>query len=195
MKPVGYLVLALLHLLPRAAGQSRASPGNGEPGRPTVMLEAGRVAGTSSPAVSRFLGVPFAAPPVRFDPPRPAPPWQGTYDASRHKPACLQKFAYPEDARNRSIQWFSTPGPPAGEDEDCLYLDVFVPAGAAQGSKAVMFWLFGGGFSYGSGSLPLYDGASFAEKQDVIVVSPNYRTNVFGFPGSPEKPLSEQNLG
>ncbi|KAM4056889.1 carboxylesterase family protein [Hirsutella rhossiliensis] len=201
MTPAVYLALALLALLPQAAGQPLASPGGGgnspaEASRPTVTLEAGRVAGTASPAaVNRFLGVPFAAPPVRFDPPRPAPQWQGIYDASRPKPACVQKFNYPDDVRNRAIRWFSTPGPPAGESEDCLYLDVFVPAGAAEGSKAVMFWLFGGAFSFGTGSLPLYDGASFAENQDVIVVSPNYRTNVFGFPGSPEKPQSEQNLG
>lgn len=99
------------------------------------------------------------------------------------------------NARNRSIAWFSTPGPPAGESEDCLYLNIFAPSGATSGSKAVMFWLFGGGYVFGTGSLPLYNGTSFAENQDVVVVTINYRTGLFGFPGSPEKPPLEQNLG
>ncbi|PFH62232.1 hypothetical protein XA68_14511 [Ophiocordyceps unilateralis] len=164
--------------------------------RPVVTLSSGPVAGIASDSVKRFLGLPFAAPPVRFAPPLPAEPWEGIYDGSKSKPACVQKFRLPEDARERTMRWFNAPPPPAGESEDCLYLDIYTPADAVEGSnKAVMFWLFGGGFSFGSGSLPLYDGSSFARNQDIIIVSINYRTNIFGFPGSPELPISEQNLG
>ena len=42
---------------------------------------------------------------------------------------------------------------------------------------------------------PAYDGSMFAGYQDVILVAPNYRTNVFGFPNSPELPVTGQNLG
>ena len=42
---------------------------------------------------------------------------------------------------------------------------------------------------------PAYDGSRFAAYQDVILVAPNYRTNVFGFPNSPELPQTGQNLG
>ncbi|PHH69000.1 hypothetical protein CDD83_5863 [Cordyceps sp. RAO-2017] len=161
-----------------------------------VTMPAGRVMGQSTGTTHNYFGIPFAAPPERFEPPRAARRWKGTYDATRHKPACVQKFRYPHDARNRTMSWFNSPPPPGGESEDCLYLNVFAPAGATSGSnKAVMFWVFGGGFSFGSGMLPLYDGTSFAENQDVIVVTPNYRTNIFGFPGSPDKPDGEQNLG
>ncbi|KAK5994634.1 Cholinesterase [Cladobotryum mycophilum] len=163
--------------------------------RPAVTLPAGRVVGTSTGSVSRYLGIPFGAAPVRFDPPKPVDNWQGTYDASQYKPGCIQEFKYPATARNQIMKWFNSPPNPAGESEDCLYLDVFAPANAEEGSKAVMVWLFGGDFAFGTGSLPLYDGTSFAETQDVVVVTPSYRTNVFGFPGSPEKPMSEQNLG
>lgn len=183
------LLLLAIHLF-----QALAKPVGGK--GPTVSLSAGTATGTSDGSVDRFLGLPFGTA-DRFDAPQPAPSWEGTYDASQYKPACIQKFQYPEEARNRTNSWFNIPGPPAGESEDCLYLNVFTPAGASEGSelKAVMFWIFGGGFSFGTGTLPLYDGTSFARNQDVIVVTINYRTNVFGFPGSPDKPLTEQNLG
>lgn len=183
------LALALQLLATSAAAAAAAAA------RPTVTLSAGQVAGTSTGSVNKFLGIPFAAPPVRFNPPEAAPAWQSIYDASRLKPSCVQEFNYPEDARNRSITWFNNPGPPAGESEDCLYINVFAPANTTAGPKAVMFWIYGGNFVSGTGTLPQYNGTSFAENQDVIVVTFNYRTGVFGFPGSPEKPLLEQNLG
>lgn len=93
------------------------------------------------------------------------------------------------------MQWFNTPPPPTVEDEDCLFVNVFAPTGAADASKAVMFWIYGGGFGFGSGALPQYDGSSFAASQDVVVVTFNYRTNIFGFPGAPNIPREKQNLG
>lgn len=166
--------------------------------RPTASIDSGVVVGTttslpSSPTtVNQFLGIPFGEPPIRFNPPHPAASWESPYDASEYKPACVQEFKYPEVQRNLTIEWYSNPGPPAGESEDCLNLNVFAPAGAAEGSKAVLFWIFGGSFVFGSGSIPLYDGTSFAANHDVVVVTINYRTNVFGFPGSSE---TEANLG
>lgn len=172
---------------------------------PRVTIDSGIIAGTttsvsctsSEVTVHQFLGVPFAAPPVRFEAAHNPEPWEDVYDASEYKPTCIQKFDYPEDVRNHSIAWFDTPPPPNGESEDCLYLNVYTPAGATTDSepKAVMFWIFGGGFDFGSGALPQYDGSSFAANQDVIVVTFNYRTNVFGFPGAPEISSDRQNLG
>lgn len=172
---------------------------------PTVTIDSGIIAGTttsvsctsSAITVHQFLGVPFAAPPVRFEPAHHPEPWDDVYDASQYKATCFQKFDYPEDARNRNMAWFNTPPPPNGESEDCLYLNVYAPAGATASSKskAVLFWIFGGGFDFGSGALSQYDGSSFAANQDVIVVTFNYRTNVFGFPGAPEISKDQQNLG
>ncbi len=178
-----------------------SAPYNYTNARPTATIDSGVIAGTttslpsSAILVSKFLGVPFGAPPVRFNPPQPPAPWQTIYDASEYKPSCIEKFNYPEVARNQTIEWFSTPGPPAGESEDCLNLNVFTPAYASQGSKAVLFWIHGGAFGFGSGSLPLYDGTSLAANHDVVVVTINYRTNVFGFPGSPDLPEADRNLG
>jgi carboxylesterase type B len=169
--------------------------------RPTAVIDNGIVVGTttsipsSTVVVKKFLGIPFAAPPLRFSSPRPARRWRGIYDASEYKPACIQQFNYPEAARNQTIKFFNTPPPPAGESEDCLNLNVFAPATRSEEPKAVLFWLFGGALMFGTGSLPAYDGSSFAANQDVVVVTINYRTNVFGFPGSPDLPKNERNLG
>ena len=58
-----------------------------------------------------------------------------------------------------------------------------------------MVWLYGGGLLYGSNSVEKYDGSFLAANNDVIVVVPNYRTNVYGFHGSPQVPVTERNTG
>ncbi|KAF7334265.1 Carboxylic ester hydrolase [Mycena sanguinolenta] len=88
---------------------------------------------------------------------------------------------------------FNNPSDPPQESEDCLFLNVWAPASAEK--KAVLVWIYGGSLAFGTASLPLYDGASLASNQDIVVVTFNYRTNVFGFPRSPELALSANNLG
>jgi carboxylesterase type B len=53
----------------------------------------------------------------------------------------------------------------------------------------------GGAFLFGSGSLPGYDGTRYASNENIVLVTMNYRTNVFGFPSAPEIPIKERNLG
>jgi carboxylesterase type B len=80
--------------------------------------------------------------------------------------------------------------------EDCLFLNVFVPATPPPSAgRPVMFWIHGGDLEFGYNSLPTYDGSVFAAEQDVIVVTINYRLNVFGFPNSDEIAIDKQNLG
>ncbi|PGH07629.1 carboxylesterase 2 [Blastomyces parvus] len=183
------------------AATANSTPCRNPKSRPTATIDSGTVAGTvtclpsSTRPVNKFLGIPFAAPPVRFKAPESVAPWRTVYDASEYKPACIQQFNYPEEQRNQSIEWYNTPPPPAGESEDCLNLNVFAPASPSKGDKAVLVWIHGGSYIFGSGSLYNYDGSSFAANQDVVVVTINYRTNLFGFPGSPELPAAEKNLG
>ncbi|GAB1199964.1 hypothetical protein APSETT444_009324 [Aspergillus pseudonomiae] len=184
------------------ASRALSSPVNKTDSHPTVTIDAGVVAGTttsissSTVTVNQFLGIPFAAPPVRFSPPQPPAPWSSVYDASQYRADCIQQFKYPEASRNRTIAAFDTPPPRGGEEsEDCLHLNIFAPQAAPEGSKAVLFWIYGGSFAMGASSLPIYDGTGLAANQDVVVVTSNYRTNVFGFPGSPDLPTSEWNLG
>jgi cholinesterase len=72
------------------------------------------------------------------------------------------------------------------QSEDCLYLNIWTKPQKGEARKAVLFWIYGGGFSIGSTNNPSYDGEFFAENQDVVVVSANYRVNIFGFPGLPD---------
>ena len=56
-------------------------------------------------------------------------------------------------------------------DEDCLFLNVWTKPQVGEKKKAVLVWVYGGSFSGGSTSIPIYNGASLAEEQDVVIVS------------------------
>ncbi|KAH6235186.1 hypothetical protein HBI42_020270 [Parastagonospora nodorum] len=168
---------------------------------PTATIGAGLIVGksTSLPAalgpVNQFLGVPFAkSPPERFAPPQPHSRFHTPVNATAFKPACMQQFRYPLASSRFTQSVFNNP--PVEESEDCLYLNVYAPSAPAGGlGRAVMFWIFGGSLQFGTGGIPIYDGTSFAAYEDVIVVTTNYRTNIFGFPGSTELPVTERNVG
>lgn len=167
---------------------------------PTITIDSGALVGRAKSdqkgelPINIYLGVPFAASPVRFEPPSKPRPWKKTFDASDYGPACMQQFPYQlSPSRDQVISWFNTPPPPAGESEDCLNVNVWSPA--MPGKKAVMFWIYGGSLQFGANSVPNYDGSFIPANQSVVVVSVNYRTNVFGFPASPQLETEGQNLG
>ncbi|KAL0936343.1 para-nitrobenzyl esterase (carboxylesterase) [Colletotrichum truncatum] len=174
---------------------------------PTVTIDSGVIVGTTAQPVNQagptgyanaYLGVPFAkSPPERFSPPQAAPAWSLPLTAQAFKPACIQQFTNRGDAQVRQKQYFGNPtGALTEESEDCLYLNVFSPPSASStNTKAVMFWIFPGNLQFGTASLPIYDGSSLAVSQDVVVVTINYRTNIFGFSNSPEIPTGSQNSG
>lgn len=120
-----------------------------------------------------FLGLPYAAPPVgplRWKAPEAPARWSGVRDASKFGSRCEQWHVW-----NDYI--FTDPGP----SEDCLYLNVYAPAAAKQGTRLpVMVWIHGGGFLAGAGSEPRYTDPALVDK-GVVVVTLNYRLNVFGF--------------
>ncbi|KRA83962.1 carboxylesterase/lipase family protein [Altererythrobacter sp. Root672] len=136
----------------------------------SVTVESGALKGTSADGVLSWKGIPFAAPPVgdlRWRNPQPAAHWQGARDASAYGNDCMQ-VPFPSDAAPLGT-------PPA---EDCLYTNVWRPAGA-KGKLPVVFWIYGGGFVNGGASPPTYSGAELA-KQGVVFVSANYRVGRFG---------------
>jgi para-nitrobenzyl esterase len=145
---------------------------------PRVEVEGGAVAGVRAGELATFKGIPFAAPPVRelrWKPPQPVVPWQGELVADRFSPMCLQ----PLRAKNSVFYLGEEPS-----SEDCLYLNVWSTA-AAGARRPVMVFIYGGGWSIGSASLPLYDGAPLAAK-GAVVVSFNYRVGALGFLAHPE---------
>ncbi|KAF2759424.1 cholinesterase [Pseudovirgaria hyperparasitica] len=167
---------------------------------PSATLDSGPIVGTTtslpeSPiTVNQFLGVPFAQPPQRFERAKKPATWYSPLNATVRKPSCIQQINYPEALYEFTKTLFNNPPPP--ENEDCLYLNVFAPASPAPpGGRAVMFWIYGGNFMFGNAGQYYYDGSPFAAYEDVIVITHNYRTNVFGFPSSPEIPLEHRNVG
>ena len=139
-------------------------------------LPQGRLLGNSEDGIRYFLGIPYAAPPVgdrRWRAPGAAPRWTVPRDATRYGPQCPQT-AYP--AGSPYLQ------APAAQSEDCLYLNVWAPADAD--ALPVMVWIHGGNFTRGSGGLPVYNGSELATR-DVVVVTFNYRLNVFGYLAHP----------
>jgi para-nitrobenzyl esterase len=139
-----------------------------------VTLSLGQLEGTHQEGVFTFKGVPFAAPPVgerRWLPPQPVEPWEGV----------LQAVQFGMTAPQNPIP--AGPGPrdePEPQSEDCLYLNIWSP-GLDNRRRPVMVWIHGGAFSIGSGSAPMYEGSVLAQRNDVVVVTVNYRLNLLGF--------------
>jgi para-nitrobenzyl esterase len=134
----------------------------------------GEVQGVVTEGISIFKGIPFAAPPVgdlRWNTPAPVQAWTGIKKADAFGPACMQASG--------------AMGNTAPVSEDCLYLNVWTPAKMPGEKIPVIVWIYGGGFSGGSTSTPMYDGMGFAKK-GVVLVSVAYRVGPFGFLAHPE---------
>jgi para-nitrobenzyl esterase len=127
--------------------------------------------------VRTFKGIPYAAPPVgplRWKAPQPVTPWSGVRKAVEYAPRPMQTRVFDD-------MIFHDEGP----SEDCLYLNLWMPANPPQAKLPVMVWIFGGGFAAGSTSEPRQDGGNLSKK-GVLVVSLNYRLGVFGFLAHPD---------
>jgi len=146
-----------------------------------ITTEAGIVEGAPDGDVLSWKGVPFAAPPVgdlRWRAPRPAATWQGVRAARQFAPSCQQQVS------DKGFgPWTAEYVVHGAVSEDCLYLNIWKPA-AASGRLPVMVWIHGGGFSAGSGSVPIYEGAALA-RRGIIVVTINYRLGLYGFLAHP----------
>ena len=136
-----------------------------------------------------YAGIPYAAPPVgelRWRAPAAPLPWKGVLDCTGFRASSLQKvMPIPSSAFPcYGQEYFLTKND--SQSEDCLYLNIWVPADAEAGRKLpVIMILCGGGYAYGSGSIPVISGRNLAGK-GVIVVTVNYRLGVLGFLAHPE---------
>nr|KAF6436053.1 neuroligin 3 [Rousettus aegyptiacus] len=208
--PVGRSVCLTLGFLGLVLGASTQAPA------PTVNTHFGKLRGARVPLpsdilgpVDQYLGVPYAAPPIgekRFLPPEPPPSWSGIRNATHFPPVCPQNIhtAVPEVmlpvwfTANLDIVATYIQEP----NEDCLYLNVYVPtedgSGAKKqgedladndgdededirdsGAKPVMVYIHGGSYMEGTGNM--IDGSVLASYGNVIVITLNYRVGVLGF--------------
>ncbi|MGV2871897.1 carboxylesterase/lipase family protein [Colwellia sp. E150_009] len=136
-----------------------------------VMVEQGIIQGTTEKNLTVFKGVPFAKPPVgelRWKAPQPAEKWQGIKHTTQFAPAPMQAGE-----------------PASGKSEDSLYLNIWTPAKSSDEKIPVLVWVYGGGFSFGSSSDPIFDSRHLANK-GVIVVTIAYRVGQLGFLAHPE---------
>jgi para-nitrobenzyl esterase len=176
----------------QAADQAAAAHATGGTGGPSggliVSTQYGRLRGQHQEGIDQFLGVRYAAPPVgalRWQAPQPVQPWPGVRDATAYGHRCPQ---------------LASGNGPREDTEDCLFLNVFTPAGSpGRGTSAdpaprglpVMVMIHGGGLTTGAGDQ--HDGSLIVRTDHIIVVSINYRLGVFGFldvPGLAGPPLT-----
>ncbi len=140
-----------------------------------VKTKYGKIQGLEEEDCFLFLGVPFALPPIdnlAFSHPKPPKPFEGIYDATKGKTNPIQGEGV-ASVPNNSL--------------DCLYLNVFVPKGLKEATPVIV-WIHGGSYSHGgsgakneSGRPLEYELGFFAKETKTIVVSINYRLNLFGF--------------
>jgi para-nitrobenzyl esterase len=166
---LGAVIVVLAALMAgTTAAVASAAPAAHSGTRLVVATAGGQVRGKAAGRMDEFLGIPYAAPPVgplRWRPPHPAAPWAGIRAATAFAPHC--------------------PQPPSGfgvasTSENCLYLNVFIPAGARHDGRGlpVMVWIHGG--SYLVGESNDYIPAGLVHR-GVIVVTINYRLGALGF--------------
>jgi para-nitrobenzyl esterase len=139
----------------------------------TGRIEGGVVDAVGGATVVRFLGIPYAAPPVgpdRFRAPRAVDPWPGVRPAVAFGPPAPQG----EGVRSR-LPSFTV----GSWDEDCLTLNVWTPG--LGGTRPVLVWLHGGSYLSGGSAMAVFDGARLASDGDCVVVTVNYRLGALGY--------------
>ncbi|WP_432165566.1 carboxylesterase/lipase family protein [Streptomyces sp. bgisy031] len=141
--------------------------------RPVVRTAHGPVRGERRASGVRFLGIPYAQPPVgelRFAAPVPPEPWSDVLEATTYGPT----------AQRRPLAEVTFIPEPSVPGDGTLNLNVFTPDLSPDAGLPVMVWIHGGGFVAGSQASPWYDGAAF-NRDGVVVVSVGYRLGFDGF--------------
>ncbi|XP_050027888.2 acetylcholinesterase-like [Dermacentor andersoni] len=151
---------------------------------PVIRTDSGLVSGVreviDGREVDMYLGIPYAEPPrdlLRFSKPIPIKPWNGTLKATTRPKPCPQNIHYLTD----EVSFYYTKN-----SEDCLYLNIRKPASdckqeVCSSKLPVVVFMHGGCFQWSDSGLFMHDGGNFAALTDTIMVSFNYRLNVFGF--------------
>jgi para-nitrobenzyl esterase len=181
--------------LSAAAGAASALPGatySAQGGRPrstgdgvcstprsaVATTRYGTVRGYVEDGVLTFKGVPYGATTGgenRWKPAQPPTPWNGELPALTYGANCPQRLHDWPSEQTFLQQW--TDG---WHSEDMLKVNIWTSS--LTGRKPVMFYIHGGGFTFGSAyELASQDGAQMARHHDVVSVTVNHRLNILGF--------------
>lgn len=141
----------------------------------TVIIEtkSGKIQGYKENGIEIFKGIPYAEPPIddlRFSPPVAKKKWHGILVATEYGHCAYQGYTQLENFTGKLQP----------ENEDCLNLNIWTPS-VNNKKRPVMFWIHGGGFIFGGGIDPMYDGSALAWRGDVVVVTINYRLGALGY--------------
>lgn len=152
----------------------------------------GWVQGKTVGSVDQWLGIRYAASPAgvnRWTPPKPPGSYgarQNPYAATQFGAPCPQNISQFGNSIPLPIPPNSVPTPGSADSEDCLFLNVYAPAGAPadrhDGGREplpVLFWIHGGSNQYGEGSS--YDPTPLVTQGHIIVVTINYRLGALGW--------------
>lgn len=140
-----------------------------------------------------FKGIPYAAPPVgelRWRPPVDPEAWEGVRKCDQWGSTSIQKVAFQSRHTGYGKEFYPGGDYPPKMNEDCLYLNIWTPAQRSDEKLPVMMWLHGGGVQTGYGHEIEFDGDAYC-KRGVILVTINYRLNIFGYFSHPE--LGQEN--
>jgi len=170
---------------PALASDSIKTAAHQEPGNVSTPRSAiaktqyGKVRGFLDGGVLTFKGVPYGATTGgdnRWLPAKPPTPWADEYPALVYGANCPQTL----HTWTGIEQTFLFDWDDGWQSEDMLKLNIWTPS--LTGKRPVMFYMHGGGFSFGSSyELPSHEGAQMARHHDVVQVSVNHRLNILGF--------------
>lgn len=167
----------------------------------TTVTEYGKVRGIAAadPRIISYKGLPYAQPPVgelRWRAPQKHEGWDGVRDCFTFGSIPCQSKPQPGITNIYDLEWNVDKEIPM--DEDCLTLNIWTPAKDTSERLPVYFWIYGGGLQWGNSAEMEFDGERIA-RRGIVVVTINYRLNVFGFFASTEKDKNgasvERNIG
>ncbi|EAU87681.1 carboxylesterase [Coprinopsis cinerea okayama7 len=159
-----------------------------------VSTAEGDVLGSSPvTGVRQWLGIPYASA-NRWEAPTAAPTRSSTLSATSFGDSCPQLIS---PTIHRYLE-FAHQDEPLTESEDCLTVNIWAPSMPRPQNTAVLIYIPGGGFQFGTSALSVYNGQNMVkDNDDIIVVTFNYRLNILGQPNAPQlvSPTDSQNFG
>lgn len=177
LKKIAFKTFIFVGIITVMGISSTASSYGNNKNSPIVDIpDQGSIKGAENEGIVAFKGIPYALPPInenRWLPPQPYPGWSGIKEAVQFASNCQQKPNSWDTSLSKEHL-----------SEDCLYLNIWAPKDfinhQTNNGYPVMVWIHGGGLVNGGTSLPLYDGSNLA-RQNIVVVTINYRLGRFGF--------------